>query len=117
MSRIKFLILFALTPVYEDENFCFVDPDTGENDRKRVNDSDSDSDMSVGRHSLELASSHSSDEDDDYDGPKWEQQLPKNKVLGKLVGAYFDIDVYMGNIIVVSCSTHFCSHQTMMVSI
>ncbi|XP_064606055.1 LOW QUALITY PROTEIN: cadherin EGF LAG seven-pass G-type receptor 2-like [Liolophura sinensis] len=61
------------------------DPDTGENDRKRTNDSDSDSDMSVGRHSLELASSHSSDEDDDYDGPKWEQQLPKNKILEEAI--------------------------------
>lgn len=49
-------------------------------------DSDSDSDASMDRNSLELASSHSSDEDDEFDiGPGWEKQVPKTKVVGKSV--------------------------------
>ncbi|KAK3103496.1 hypothetical protein FSP39_019621 [Pinctada imbricata] len=59
-------------------------PDPVERRRKRRNrhDSDSESDVSVGDASLELASSHSSDEDDEFDiGPSWEKELPTNKKI------------------------------------
>lgn len=48
------------------------------------NDSESDSDASVGGNSLDLASSHSSDEDDEFEiGLSWEQQVPKSIKVGK----------------------------------
>ena len=55
--------------------------------KKPHDDSDTDSELSVlERGSLDLASSHSSDEDeDDFENePRWDQPMPKNKVLGKL---------------------------------
>jgi hypothetical protein len=52
--------------------------------KHRNHDSDTESDVSVGQASIELASSHSSDEDDEFDiGPSWEKQLPKNKKIGQ----------------------------------
>ncbi|CAI9730365.1 cadherin EGF LAG seven-pass G-type receptor 2 isoform X1 [Octopus vulgaris] len=53
------------------------DPDTGEKTTNLKPDSDSDSDDSDEHASLELASSHSSDDEDLEDEPKWE--MPKNK--------------------------------------
>jgi len=45
-------------------------------------DSDSDSDASLDRNSLELASSHSSDEDDEFDMPPgWDSQVPRSKTV------------------------------------
>ncbi|KAL5014369.1 hypothetical protein ScPMuIL_008639 [Solemya velum] len=62
------------------------DPDTGEVNHKHENDSDSDSELSVGRNSLDLASSHSSDEDDEFDvGPCWEKEIPKSKIVEQAV--------------------------------
>jgi hypothetical protein len=50
------------------------------------NDSDSDSDASGDRNSLDLASSHSSDEDDDFEiGPPWDQHIPKSKAVGECI--------------------------------
>ena len=46
-------------------------------------DSDSDSDASLDQNSLELASSHSSDEDDEFDMPPgWDSQVPRSKTVG-----------------------------------
>ncbi|KAL8613059.1 hypothetical protein ACOMHN_008828 [Nucella lapillus] len=48
------------------------------------NDSDSDSDASMDRNSLDLASSHSSDEDDEFEiGPPWDQHIPKSKAVAQ----------------------------------
>lgn len=63
--------------------FNIAEPDIGECTQKNSKDSDSDSEMSIGQGSLDLASSISSDEDDDYVGLKWDQQLPKNETVGK----------------------------------
>ncbi|XP_041348330.1 cadherin EGF LAG seven-pass G-type receptor 2-like isoform X2 [Gigantopelta aegis] len=59
------------------------DPDTGEiTHMKDGNESDTDSELSVDRNSLDLASSHSSDDDDEFDlGPQWEQPAPKSKAV------------------------------------
>ncbi|XP_023244632.1 protocadherin-like wing polarity protein stan isoform X2 [Centruroides sculpturatus] len=54
------------------------DPDTGEVNRRRTRDSDSDSDLSLDHASLDLASSHSSDEDE-YDGRHWRQNKNHSK--------------------------------------
>ncbi|XP_076313585.1 protocadherin-like wing polarity protein stan isoform X2 [Tachypleus tridentatus] len=54
------------------------DPDTGEVSRQRNADSDSDSDLSLGPASLDLASSHSSDEED-YNNAHWSRRKKLNK--------------------------------------
>lgn len=51
----------------------FLDPDTGEINRRRTRDSDSESDFSLDHASLDLASSHSSDEDE-YNGDTWKKK-------------------------------------------
>ena len=87
------LLAAVSVPVYTGDNsqnsrnldFIVSVPEAGDRRRKRRNrhDSDSESDVSVGDASLELASSHSSDEDDEFDiGPSWEKQLPKNQKIG-----------------------------------
>ena len=65
--------------------FTLIDPDTGEiTHTKDGNESDTDSELSVDRNSLDLASSHSSDEDDEFDlGPQWETPAPKSKAVGE----------------------------------
>ncbi|XP_035231471.1 protocadherin-like wing polarity protein stan isoform X2 [Stegodyphus dumicola] len=52
------------------------DPDTGEINRRRTRDSDSESDLSLDHASLDLASSHSSDEDE-YNGDTWKKKATK----------------------------------------
>ncbi|KAF8796749.1 Cadherin EGF LAG seven-pass G-type receptor 2 like protein [Argiope bruennichi] len=52
------------------------DPDTGEINRQRTRDSDSESDLSLDHASLDLASSHSSDEDE-YNGDTWKKKAAK----------------------------------------
>ncbi|GFV09493.1 protocadherin-like wing polarity protein stan [Trichonephila clavipes] len=52
------------------------DPDTGEINRQRTRDSDSESDLSLDHASLDLASSHSSDEDE-YNGDTWKKKASK----------------------------------------
>ena len=52
--------------------------------KQEGNDSDSDSDASMDRNSLDLASSHSSDEDDDFEmSPPWDQHISKSKAVGE----------------------------------
>ncbi|XP_012939635.1 cadherin EGF LAG seven-pass G-type receptor 1 [Aplysia californica] len=59
-----------------------IKEEMGDGTGKPGNDSDSDSDASMDRNSLELASSHSSDEDDEFDlNPGWENQVPKSKAV------------------------------------
>lgn len=65
-------------------NFTEEVPERRSRRKHRNHDSDTESDVSVGQASIELASSHSSDEDDEFDiGPSWEKQLPKNKKIGQ----------------------------------
>ncbi|GBO13360.1 hypothetical protein AVEN_163391-1 [Araneus ventricosus] len=52
------------------------DPDTGEINRQRTRDSDSESDLSLDHASLDLASSHSSDEDE-YNRDTWKKKAAK----------------------------------------
>ncbi|XP_042896981.1 protocadherin-like wing polarity protein stan isoform X2 [Parasteatoda tepidariorum] len=52
------------------------DPDTGEINRRRAKDSDSESDLSLDHASLDLASSHSSDEDE-YSRDTWKKKSSK----------------------------------------
>ncbi|CAL1293860.1 unnamed protein product [Larinioides sclopetarius] len=52
------------------------DPDTGEINRQRTRDSDSESDLSLDHASLDLASSHSSDEDE-YNRDTWKKKATK----------------------------------------
>jgi hypothetical protein len=70
-----------------DLNIDFTEgeaPERRSRRKHRNHDSDTESDVSVGQASIELASSHSSDEDDEFDiGPSWEKQLPKNKKIGQ----------------------------------
>ena len=68
------------------------------------NDSDSDSDASMDRNSLDLASSHSSDEDDDFEiGPPWDQHIPKSKAVGKCEASLLD-DRLVGLVVKASAS-------------
>ncbi|GIX77504.1 uncharacterized protein CEXT_474931 [Caerostris extrusa] len=57
--------------------YCLLDPDTGEINRQRTRDSDSESDLSLDHASLDLASSHSSDEDHDYNRDTWKKKATK----------------------------------------
>lgn len=59
------------------------DPDTGEINRRRTHDSDSESDLSLDHASLDLASSHSSDEDE-YNGDTWKKKTA-TKPPGNLI--------------------------------
>lgn len=61
----------------------FSDPDTGEINRRRTRDSDSESDLSLDHASLDLASSHSSDEDE-YNGDTWKKKVA-SKPPGKSI--------------------------------
>ncbi|KAG8196303.1 hypothetical protein JTE90_013791 [Oedothorax gibbosus] len=54
------------------------DPDTGEISRRRAQTSDSESDLSLDHASLDLASSHSSDEDE-YNGDTWKKKKAASK--------------------------------------
>ena len=54
-------------------------------DGKGSSDSESDG-GSLDRHSMELASSHSSDDEDEFDlNPNWANQVPKTRAVGKLM--------------------------------
>ena len=64
--------------------YLFIDPDTGEvRPVRKRRDTDSDSELSAMEHpDMELASSHSSDDDED-DGYSWNKNIPKNKLIGR----------------------------------
>ncbi|XP_060555146.1 cadherin EGF LAG seven-pass G-type receptor 2-like isoform X2 [Ruditapes philippinarum] len=82
MPPVKYPRTDGLPPPYGYDPENPDDPDSMQIHPKRENnDSDSDSEMSE-RVSLDLASSHSSDEEDDIDVQMdWESQIPKNKKI------------------------------------